>query len=233
LDKGLSILEYVASSKGAGYNEIARTLDLPQASVARYIKVLVEKEYIYKNEASGEYCVSEKMLFMTGGREAGEKLRESAEPILKLIKDRMLNTALFIHWNSAYFQCLAKETHEDSIVMQKVGEIRYDLFSYPWSAFVINELSERLKNDTLKKYTEPQKVLARLNSAYAYFLENGFVYYKDKAIRRLSVPVYKSGELLGAFGAGGTLDSMPENKIVSRGRLLREYADEFIKKINT
>jgi DNA-binding IclR family transcriptional regulator len=225
LQKGLIVLEKIVRAGGTGFNVITDELSLPESSAARYLKVLLELQYIYKDEKSGLYYPSAKLNELAETASPLERIREKLPPVLRSIRESIRNTSLFIYWNKTYFQCLAKELHEDSIVMQRINDVRYDILDYPWSTFAFSQLSDARKKIELKQYPNPRKLQRKLIEAHSFFEKNGYVYYEDPSIRRLAAPVYIGTVFCGVLATGGTHASIAEKDIKKIGNSLKEHAD--------
>ncbi len=226
LERGLEILEKVTRGKnGVGFKQLAEELALPESSVVRYLKVLTGRGYIRKDSGSGLYYPGNALRGLIKSDSPADVIRAKLGPTLKNIMRITGNTALFIHWNGSYLQCLGKELNEHSIVMQHVNEIRHDILKYPWSAYLYNEFSDMRKKHELDQCPNRSQRKELLESAYRYFLDNGFGYEESASLRRLWTPVFmKESEFCGVLAIGGTWESIPGNTVKKFGKCLKDYA---------
>jgi len=218
LERGLDILESVAASGKTGYSELVEKLGLPPASAARLLKCLCHRGYLRKSADSGMYTIGRAPRKLVAGPAGPEELRLAGLPVLEQLRDLTRNTAILFHWNGVVWECVAKAAHEDSITMQKVGEIRADVFQYPWGTFACSQLLKEKRKPAVKEDK------ARLERDRKQFEKNGFVRATGKTFTRYAVPVLtSSGDLLGALAmgvvhAGGKFDESAVTALLTRSR---------------
>ncbi|NCU33672.1 MAG: hypothetical protein EOM23_12240, partial [Candidatus Moranbacteria bacterium] len=214
LENGIQILEEIAGANGIAFNKIVEKLSLPESSAVRYLKVLIQRDYVSKDPESGLYCLGKGLSKLIKTDSVAGKIREKLDPVLKSLTQNTGNTSLFVYWNGSSWQCLGKELNEDSIAMQNINDVRHDILSYPWSPFIFNGFSETRKKIELNRYPDFKKLAEKLEASYKFFLRKGYVLYESESIRRLSAPVFmKNNIFCGAMALGGTYSSMPEKNI--------------------
>jgi DNA-binding IclR family transcriptional regulator len=196
LDRGLDILELIAESGPLSYRAIIERLGLPQASAARILKRLCCREYAIKDE-NGEYCLGPALETLRTAPDMPARLRRAGEAVLKRLRDTIGQTAILFHWNGTAWECVAKETHEDSITMPQVGEVRVDIFDYPWGVFAYEQLLKEDRKLVLKADT------SRLEKRLKAFVKDGYVADSGRSFSRLAAPLKDSGgNVLGALAMG-------------------------------
>ncbi|OGV47768.1 MAG: hypothetical protein A2017_07250 [Lentisphaerae bacterium GWF2_44_16] len=225
LENGMQILEEIAGGNGIAFNKIVEKLSLPESSAVRYLKVLIQRDYISKDPKSGLYYSGSGLSKLIKMDSVAGKIREKLDTVLKSLTQNTGNTSIFVYWNGSLWQCLGKELNEDSIAMQNINDVRHDILSYPWSPFIFNGFSETRKKIELSRYPDFKKLAEKLEASYKFFLRNGYVLYESESIRRLSAPVsMKENVFCGAMALGGTCSSMPEKSISRLAKILKEHA---------
>jgi len=236
LERGLAILETVAEDDGGrSFGELVKRLSLPTSSAARILGVLVERGYLARDEASGAYRIGAGLSALALGQPFVEVLRREALPVVRSLCSATGNTALFVHWNGRTLQCLAKAMDEGAIAMQQVGDVRSDVLRYPWSPFVYEALSPASRARALgesAKATDRRNAgdrtidAAALEKQLRFFDKHGYVRDDGHAIRRLGAPVRAAdGTLAGALGLGGTVQSLPADRVEQAAAHLVAHAD--------
>ncbi|MBN1676239.1 MAG: helix-turn-helix domain-containing protein [Kiritimatiellae bacterium] len=226
LDRGLAVLEQVAlGGREPGFNEIVAQLGAPASSVARVLKVLLAREYLVKDPRTGRYRPGPAMAVLGQHVPLLQRLTSEGRPLLRALRDATQNTALLIHWNGRVLQCIAKEMDERSLAMQPEGEIRDDVWNYPWGWFFIWALTPAQRKAVLSRASGERAVLARAETARADFGKCGYVYEATRQWRRFAAPVRDArGECVAALGLGGTPATIGEKAIGRIGRLVAEHA---------
>jgi len=147
-------------------------------------------------------------------------LRQAGEPVLRQLRDALNQTAILFYWTGIAWECIAKESHEDALTMQRVGEIRVDIFDYPWGVFAYEQVSREKRRLVLNVNEEAmRKGLEAFNS-------KGFAINRGKAFSRLAVPIKdRDDQLLGALAVGvmkATMEELTERVVadllISGGR---------------
>lgn len=211
LERGLDILETVAKHGSMPYKEILNELDIPPASAARLLKCLVRKGYLSKTSDTGAYLLGESVGKLVQPMEPSAALREAGEPVLRQLQDSLNQTVVLFHWTGIAWECIAKKNHEDSITMQRVGEVRVDIFNYPWGVFAYEQLARENRQLMLNVNEK------RLSDSLEAFKANGYAIVRGGAFSRLAVPLRDGdGRLLGALAAGvmrSVLEELTEHVI--------------------
>ncbi|OVE78129.1 hypothetical protein BVX99_00650, partial [bacterium F16] len=121
LDRALDILESISVNGSMGYKTIVDELSLPPASVARILKSLCNREYLAKDVETSNYVLGKALgRLLAGGREK-DRLVAFGQPVLRQMRDAIRQTAILFYWDGTVWECIAKESHEDSITMQSMG----------------------------------------------------------------------------------------------------------------
>ncbi len=236
LDKGIQILEKVAAAgkDGIGFNRIVEELSLPESSAARYIKVLSEYEYLTKNPVTGLYHTGPGLarLGTVNDDPMLEILKQKFRAALVSIARRTGNTTVGFYWDGGVWHCVDKEMMEQSVVMQKPGEVRHDILNYPWGAFVYHDFSATRKELELKNYSDAEDKRNLMESSYREFTEKGYIYSPDKIYKRITVPFYYKDKFVGVIAVGGTIDSIADDKVEEYGKFIVDYAAMFSDELN-
>jgi len=230
LDRGLNIIEFVAKAKRpVGFNQMLEELKIPKATLARIVKVLQERHYIVKLQDTGRYKPGPKMALFDETGFLSRYMFEKGSPLLDILARKTGNTALLLEWSEQAFRCLAKRTHPDSIVMQEVGRISYDVDCSPWGWICYTHQIQERQQELQKQMTEPQRFLKEYPQDLAFYEAHQFAYDDCRFFRyarRLAAPIFGPDEqVVGLFALGGTSVSIPDSAIQSYGALLVEQAN--------
>jgi len=222
LDRGLDILELILSKKSLGFGEIVETLSLPTASAARILKRLCQRGYLVKDVDSGVYMSGSFMQGLMVEKSVSERLLEVSAVALGGMRDSTSQTAILFYWNGQAWECIGKELHESSVTMQEIGEVRVDIFSYPWSCFAYEQLNKENRRIT---YGPDSKDIDQMEQRLSEYEKGGYVICSSNHFHRMTVPLRDSnGDLIGALALGMTpavMDDLGEeysSKILIDGR---------------
>lgn len=201
LSRALDIMELIAAKGQLPFGEICSALEIPTASAARILKQLCHRGYLQKDSESGIYQVGEAVNKLSASQSLSEILVKAAAPVLKQLRDQTSQTAILFYWNGIAWECIAKELHENSVTMQDVGEIRVDIFQYPWGVFAFRQLEKEKRRLSL---TVDQD-LPQLKKDREQYEKEGYVSYLNDFFNRFTVPLNDAdGNLIGALALGIT-----------------------------
>lgn len=200
LDRGLDVLELISNQGPVGFGEIVGELSLPTASTARILKRLCQRGYVTKDDESGVYGIGDAVEELTPAKNLAQRLQNAAAGVLKELRDLTTQTAILFHWNGHVWECVGKELHENSIMMQTVGEVRVDIYSYPWGAFALEQVEKEGSRLMLEIGDDEE---TRVRQHLAEYRELGYVISSNRIMHRLAVPIKDpSGALVGALALG-------------------------------
>ncbi|MGH9160897.1 MAG: IclR family transcriptional regulator [Vicinamibacteraceae bacterium] len=95
LERGLAILELVASSKsGLTFSQLARSLDFPKSSVHCLLLTFERHGYLQRDQATGRYMSGQKLVSIANMSIDGIVLRDKAVPLLRAL---VAKTGLTVH----------------------------------------------------------------------------------------------------------------------------------------
>lgn len=231
LERGLKILELLTTrEEGFSFGEIIKTFDLPTATAARLLKVLIELKYISKDDFSGKYSLGPKMRSLGVLTPVMDTLRNAGKNLLKKMRDETKNTCLLLFWDSVNSHCLAKCMREDSIPMQETGTVSRNLCYSPWGWMFLDSLPEKDK----KKYFINDKVendkplIKYINEQTDRYHKTGIIEDLRGNLRRFAIPVRdRQGEIIGALAIGGNILSIKDKDLENLRIILKKYSDEF------
>ncbi len=228
LESGLKLLEIIADSSGTGFNQLKNDLGLSPASLNRYLKTLIQLNFIEKNE-NKQYVIGRKMREISRNSKGLDIASTVAQPILENISATLGNTSVFIYFKSGKMICAAKFMVQEGLTMQDVGEERTDYILHPWGFLLLSTLEEKQRKilidnaNVYERFKSSIPDMESLNCLIREAKEND--YSDDKGIvldniRRIAVPVYSDNsdnKLIGAIGIGFpgvTLDDNNKKNIV-------------------
>ena len=196
LDRGLDILELLATSGPVSYTAIVERLAVPQASAARIIKCLCLRGYAVKDQ-TGAYRLGPAVAAFQPTLNPIEQLCRAGTPVVKQLQKTFSQTALLFYFHGETWECVAKAAHEDSISMQNVGELRKDIFEYPWGFFAHEQLLKEGRG--IKQKVDS----CRLKKQEKQYHDTGSIVESNNAFTRIAAPIRDSaGNLVGALAMG-------------------------------
>ena len=236
LDAGLDIIELLAVSKTAGFNELCKLLPMSKASVSRILKTLAERGYVRKDASSGKWLPGPRMGMAGMAMPISEILRTEAPKILKSFVDLTGNTALCVYWSGEEFQVIAKEQRDGGTAMIDVGTIARDLSRFPWGWLFFLSLDKEGRQKAAKYFEDAAFFKKRIAVWSRHIAENGFAFDDHELFpnrMRFGAPVRDgAGKIVGAIGSSGTRLSIPPDKLSQFGAELIRHADMLSAKLS-
>lgn len=218
----------IQAGEPLGFNHFARELPISRATVARILRVLLQRGWIEKDPSSGRYRLGEPLGAVTSRPATVDILRDSSRHILQSLTEQTGNTSLVVHWDGRRMVCVDKEVRVESVVMQNVGAIFSDLSHAPWGWIIYAELSPEEKAYARKEFEYSGFMDSLLEKELTVFREYGFVYDDQNiysSLRRLGTPIRNDkGEIVGGIGIGGTPFSFKSEQVYKYGHILVEHA---------
>ncbi len=83
LSRGIEVVRYLNTVKGAHPAEIGRELGLPRPTVHRILETLEEMELVYQGAYSGEFRLTPGVTRLVGGEDKFSDLRSAAWPVMR------------------------------------------------------------------------------------------------------------------------------------------------------
>lgn len=236
LESGLKILEMIADSKGLGFNQLKIELGLSPASLNRYLKTLIERRFIEKNE-NQQYIIGKRIVEITRGLGDSDMIAATVQPVLENISASLGSTSMFICFKQGRMICTGKYVVQEGLTMQDVGENRTDYILHPWGFLLLASLEHKTRQlfiENANVYERFKAFIPDSELLNSFILEAGEYGYSDdkemvlQNIRRIAVPVYSgnSGDkLVGAIGIGmlgGMLNDAGKENVV---KILKQKAE--------
>lgn len=214
LENGLNILEYILNNREAGFNQLKKDLNLSPASLNRYLKVLMDQNFLSKLD-NGQYSLGVKMQTFISDSEI-HKIDKYIYPLLKKISSTFKFTTLWISYEHGKMICKEKVLYPNGIVMQNSNEIRTDFIMNPWGLIFLAHCSEKDKefyiNQSYSKdlhhiqIPTKEEIDCFINefNEKGYISDNGTIF---KHLIRAAVPVYNKNKKLIASVVIGDIDT--------------------------
>lgn len=228
LDSGLRILELIVERGEIGFNQLKLSLDIPAASLNRYLKVLMERGYVEKSEQQ-LYVPGARVRNLAGSADSDE-LAPIVAPILEQVCATTGHTAIWFDWLNGQMRCRDKRVAPEGIVMQEPGETRTDYAVQPWGFLFLGTLEAArrkllLANGSLGAYpgrvpdeAEVERAVEKAAADGVY--DDGGVLYPN--IRRIAVPVFRKGRIRAAIAVGMAGADYPEEHVRRVIAVMRE-----------
>ncbi|GMQ56469.1 hypothetical protein AN1V17_08620 [Vallitalea sediminicola] len=230
LTRGLTILEIVAKEGVIGFNELKEKMDLHATTVNRLIKVLMDEEYLTKNQNS-KYTLGIKLLNLSNQETFWNKIIQKLNNSMEQINDKYGITVLLTALDKDKATVIYKIIESSNLGMLEVGNTHYDLMNFPWGIIYIAEQSENKREELIEKsYNDPSRnmnVVDRKEIDTLIIEANKKKYVDDKGLffngRRFAVPIFLSnGKLIGALCSGSNKENL---KNISIDDLIKEMKE--------
>lgn len=221
LSRGLTILEIVAKEGTIGFNELKEKMSLHATTLNRLIKVLIEKEYLVKNQ-DNRYTLGLQLLNLSNQETFWNKMIDKLDVGMRTINEKYGITVLLAELSHDKGTIIYKIIEASNLGMLEVGDIHYDLMNFPWGILYIAEQEKAKQEEIIKKaYSNPVRNMNVVNRKDIDTLINEAIneqYVDDKALffsgRRFAVPIYLSnGKLVGALCSGSNKDNLKDISI--------------------
>ncbi|WP_019422722.1 IclR family transcriptional regulator [Paenibacillus sp. OSY-SE] len=232
LSSGLRIIELVSESEaGIGFNQLKAVLELNAASLNRYLQVLLEQQYVDKNE-NQQYVLGAKLLGMMKHADSLHDVSDMTGPILDYICRETGSTSLWIDFRDGRMMCRDKVVHPEGVVMQQIGEVRTDYMLHPWGFLLLAHASAEKR----RFYIDYANLAGLANccpdkASVQRFIEeaseNGLSDDKGlilQNIRRIAVPIRAHSRIVASIAIGMPGVSFEEQFIARIYRILQEEA---------
>jgi DNA-binding IclR family transcriptional regulator len=237
LDSGLRILELIVERGEIGFNQLKLHLDIPSASLNRYLKVLVDREFIEKDEQQ-QYRVGLKFRSMANAADSDD-IGQFAAPVLEQISAMTGHTSLWIDWTNGYMAVRDKCVAPEGMSMQPIGQKRTDYAIQPWGyLFLGNFDAERrqflLENGNLGTFTgqvpakEQVEIAVEQAAREGFYDDQGTIYIYSQ-IRRIAVPIGINGIIKAALCVGMAGSDYPEEHVQKVIGILQQKAQDIQK----
>lgn len=227
LTKGLEIIEYISKVKQAGFNQMKKELDIGSSSLNRYLKTLIEKDYIIKNE-NQIYTLGKKIYNISNSIEVNNRLENIIYPALYTITKKVGFTSVCFKFQESKIKCICKNIYSEGLIMQEVGDERIDYIYQPWGYLYLSSLNEVEREYLISKSKEADRQVPTVEIQEKYFKAAYKYGYVDDYgelydhVRRLAVPIYKEGVMIGAIGIGGIKYNMKDDDISGYIKIMKE-----------
>lgn len=230
LKRGLELLKLILmSDRPLGYNEILSQTRLPASSVTRLLKSLEEGRYVVK-DASGKYLAGNELLVLGHSTPVFSRLLSRSREILETLSRETGNTAQLLFWNGREIQCLDKIVESFSISMQEIGTITRDCSQMPWGWIFYESLPPARRRLAEREMKDRKGFLERFPGWIASYKKQGAAYDDQEFyphVRRIAVPIFEGDHIIGAVALGGTILTLPDEKVAFGMARVSEAAAAF------
>ena len=139
IDAAFEIMDVVTRTlEGAAFGDIVDALPQSRASVARFLKSMVENGYLEKHQ--NRYRPGTRFIRLAGRIDLSAHLISIADPVLEQARDVLENTVILFGWSGRKITSLNKYLHPSSIVMQPVGSASHEIADAPWGWVLLEHL---------------------------------------------------------------------------------------------
>ncbi|QUH27603.1 helix-turn-helix domain-containing protein [Vallitalea guaymasensis] len=221
LTRGLTILEIVAREGAIGFNELKEKMDLHATTVNRLIKVLMDKEYLAKDQ-NNKYTLGIKFLNLSNQETFWNKIIQKLHNSMKEINEKYGITVLLTSLDKDKATVIYKIIESSNLGMLEVGNTHYDLMNFPWGILYIAEQDKEKQEELIKKsYADPSRnmnVVDRKDIDKLIVEADIEKHVDDKGWffngRRFAVPIFLSnGKLIGALCSGSNKENLKDISI--------------------
>lgn len=234
LSHGLQILEHIMTRGEMGFNELKQTLGLTPSNLNRYLKTLLDEEYIDKS-FNQKYVPGRKLTRYVEQQQAISTGNPEIYPILETLARTTPFTALWFVFEHGKMICREKAVNPNSISMQEVGEVRTDYLYHPWGYLFLAQFSKKMQEKLIKygHHHSPPARIPDINTqalwfdhirTHDYADDQGLVY---QACRRIAIPYYnQEHQLVGAIALGTISENCHEEDIDKVVKMVKEMMQD-------
>ncbi len=171
VERALGIIELLCSSKnGRGVREIAREMEMSPSSACKYLQVLADGGFVYKDERTHGYRMTYKIVDWSSILLRNNETRELAHPLLTLLMEETgMTTHLAMKQGNIGIYLDKIESEKTIPTRSRIG-METELYSTAFGKAILAFVSE----DELLRYlaeTEFKKKTQRTNTSKDTFVE--------------------------------------------------------------
>ena len=219
----LRIMECLAAQRTPmRVQEIAKKVNMTQATVSRYLYALQDAKYIYQDSETSRYALTWRVCHLSENLQSFLSLRNITTPFINNLANSLsLGVCLVVNQNNEcmYLDCIDKP---NSPALQRIGK-QAPLHATGSGKVLLSQyndfqLNEYISNTELKKYTkytitEPDELRKELDKVR----RQGFGMDEQECelgLRCISMPLHDySGNIIASVSIFGNLDDMNDQRI--------------------
>lgn len=210
LTRGLHLLELIGSKSNMGFNEIKEEMDLHATTLNRLLKVLVEEQYLMKDN-DNRYTLGLKLYMLGHGGGYWQQLEQQLRSGMISLNEKYGVSLLLVALENDEATVVSKVLEPNNLGMLEVGTVRKDLVNYPWGILYIANQSEEKSHELItfsnsKRYNNfniisDDELQCLVNEAKdSHMVDDRGLFFRG---RRFAVPIrLRNGSLKGALCSG-------------------------------
>ncbi len=222
LDKGLDILESLESSQEPlSFSALRNSISIPQASFARYLKVLAGRGYVRQVNGGG-YVLGWRAVQLGLAGLSRSPLPGAAKPHLEMIMNSTKESAELAVFEGSDFIFLERVESPRSVVLKARAGSRFGITDNTAIGALALSLGWQSKNTDLKSQ-DKKKIL---NENFAWKLQNNNEVYRGAA------PLFNhTGACIGSIGIAAPAFRVKNKEKTLFKKLLKKEAEKISVKL--
>ncbi|GGK22188.1 IclR family transcriptional regulator [Caldalkalibacillus thermarum] len=236
VDRALTLLEYLADEpEGLGVTELSNRMDLPKSTIHRFLKTLLERQYIRQNPKTGQYQLGLRLLYLSGSLMDQLDVRKVALPYLEALC-KATNEVIHLCVRDGDEAVYVEKVEGDNTIRMysKVGN-RVLMHCTAVGKVLLSELLEDEIAAIMARTGMPAKTkqtitdLKTLLTELAKVRSQGFAIDNvehEEGIRCIGAPIRNyEGEIVAAFSISGPTFRMTEERVKTElSSIIKHYA---------
>ncbi|MDQ0338258.1 DNA-binding IclR family transcriptional regulator [Caldalkalibacillus uzonensis] len=239
VDRALTLLECLAEeTDGLGVTELSNRLDLPKSTISRFLKTLLERQYIRQNPKTGRYQLGLRILYLYGSLMDHLDVRKVALPYLEALCRETNEVIHLCVRDGAEVVYVEKVESETTIRMHsKVGN-RVLMHCTAVGKVLLSELEEDevagiisrkgMPRKTENTITDLNKLLTELSAvrSQGYAIDD---IEHEEGIRCIGAPIRNhAGQIVAAISISGPTFRMTKERVEQELSLTIKYYAQLI-----
>lgn len=234
LERALDIFDLLKEEKSVSFSAIIRTFPIPKASLARILSILLNRDFLKKNDDK-TYSLGNSFTSLAGNIMENLDIAKIGHKFLVELTRRTNESSEFVIYERGKILHLDKiEPFGGIKLFSRIGSIYTTLHASGIGKACLGFIQEDERKvffSTRKLYRYTEKTITdkrKLKQEIKQIINNGYAYDDQEVrdgIRRFSAPVFDYTEkLVGAIGIIGQISRLPLSKKKYFGQIVKETA---------
>lgn len=240
LNRLLDLIETLATHhKGISLVDLSKECHMPKSTVHRMLSCLQERNYLYQNEATGEYSLNLKLLELSSHAAHQLDVLTIVKPYLDRLSEKLNETVHFVIMDHADVVYLYKKVSLNGLseMSSRIGT-RSPMYRTAVGKAILSTLDEaeinRIWKASIIEKTTPKTIttLEELKRELLLIKDNGYAIDNEEnelGIKCVAFPLTDSNHIHSAFSVSGLSPRMTSARIKSILPLAREVQRKIYK----
>ncbi len=238
LERALDVIDLLASNdRDLSFSEILNSLNIPRPSLARILKVLIDRGIITKTGERGFYSLGMKLLYLGNRLESKLELRSVAWPFMQ---ELALKTGKTIELSTLDRDQLILidqiEGNEGVRLFSRIGSAYPYFHTLASGKVYLAHMEKEKRRNVLQRIGLPEVTkhtitdMDQLEGELSIIIKNGYAFEDQElreGVRRVVAPIYDyQGSLAGCIGIASPIFSFTYEDREHLGRMVKEVAEK-------